>query len=431
MTTTSNTAGALAAPGVARTTLALGLTLAIVAAMASASPLPQAWRNWHYSRAVQLEATYQPRLVNIVVPAEVYIRAEIRLPDLRIVDDLGREVPYVLQARQGSTRTQMRSTRVRETSFAPGQFTQVVLDLGENPSFHNAVQVITAEPDFITWVEVDVSDTARDWRIVRDRSPIFRFHKENLEGNQTLRYSDSNARYLRLRFLDGAKPFPLVTATAAYDVSESAERAPVLAPLKPDTRAKPQESRWRTEAGAALLPVAEVRFEAEQAEFRRRVRVSSSEDGEIWETRGAGEIYRFRQGDTLLERLQVDFPEAWGLRYWRVEVVNGNDPPLTGARPVLCATPRHVVFRQEPGRSYRLLYGQSEAKAPQYEMARLADPRVLDTASTGALAPEEINTAYMDPRPWTEQHPFVLWVALGVAVVILGYSALRALQSQT
>jgi hypothetical protein len=112
-----------------------------------------------------------------------------------------------------------------------------------------------------------------------------------------------------------------------------------------------------------------------------------------------------------------------------VQVENGNDPPLVGVRPTLYTTPRHIVFRQEPGRSYRLLYGQSEAKAPQYELGRLASRKDIEAAVPVALENEEINSGYADPRPWTEQHPSVLWVALGIAVVLLAFSALRAMRT--
>jgi hypothetical protein len=45
------------------------------------------------------------------------------------------------------------------------------------------------------------------------------------------------------------------------------------------------------------------------------------------------------------------------------------------------------------------------------------------------LGPEEITSNYADPRPFTERHPNLLWVALGLAIVLLGYAALRALRT--
>jgi len=109
-------------------------------------------------------------------------------------------------------------------------------------------------------------------------------------------------------------------------------------------------------------------------------------------------------------------------------VLNGSDLPLEGARPALYTTPQRVIFWQKSGRSYRLLYGQSQAKAPQYEMARLTDRKAIESAVPGGLGTEEVNATYADPRPWTERHPGVIWVALGIAVALLGLSALQAMR---
>jgi hypothetical protein len=160
-------------------------------------------------------------------------------------------------------------------------------------------------------------------------------------------------------------------AEGAYDITEEAERAAVPVVLVPDQSTVPSRSAWRADLGTANLPIAEVRFEVEQAEFNRSVRIYASADAENWSVEAGKEVFRFHQRDKLQESLCVSFGEVQGKRYWRVEVMNGNDPPLTGARPALYTTPRHIVFRQEPGRAYRLLYGQSEAKAPHYELERL------------------------------------------------------------
>ncbi len=48
------------------------------------------------------------------------------------------------------------------------------------------------------------------------------------------------------------------------------------------------------------------------------------------------------------------------------------------------------------------------------------------------LDPEVNNAAYVprpDDRPWSDQHPALLWVAILAAVIILGAVALRSLKT--
>ena len=84
--------------------------------------------------------------------------------------------------------------------------------------------------------------------------------------------------------------------------------------------------------------------------------------------------------------------------------------------------------RQEPGRRYTLIYGHSRALAPQYDIARVTDEADLDRAAEAGLGAAVTNEAYDDPAPWTERNPFVIWAALGVAVIVLGALAVRALK---
>ena len=45
------------------------------------------------------------------------------------------------------------------------------------------------------------------------------------------------------------------------------------------------------------------------------------------------------------------------------------------------STPRHLVFRPEAGRSYRLLYGNIAAERPEYDLARLVSLERMQAAA--------------------------------------------------
>lgn len=405
--------------------------LCALAALGVKAQLPAAWQNWHYSRPIALEPASEPRLVRVALPMAVYGQAQASLADVRVIDDAGNEVPHVLYARPGRKSREWRSARLSEVGFVPGRYTTLVVDTSEDDALHNSVEIQTEKKDFMVWVEIAASDDRKSWRIVRERAPIYRFEKDGLEGAQTISYPETRSRWLRVRILEGDKQFPVRACRTALELVEEAERTPlpVNPELQPDAPA--QESRWEVDLGVARVPVSAVHFEATQPQFHRAVRVSMSEDGKTWRNVGRGAIYRYREprGDQPRSSLQVEFREARG-RYWRVTIFNRNDIPIEGLRVQLAGTPRHVVFRQQSGGSYRLLYGNSRIKAPEYELARLTAREELEATLSGSLGEAEINSAYVSPEPWTERHPVVLWVALGIAVAVLGVLALRALRTQ-
>jgi hypothetical protein len=397
-------------------------------------PLSEAWRHWRYSAPVEPPAGHSGLVAVVVTPA-VTAHAQPHWADLRVADDTGREIPFVLHSVQDRRSVEPRAARLLEVSFLPGESTQGIVDLGENPPEHNSLEVQINRTDYFLWVEVAISSNARSWRILNERSPVYRFSASGLDGNQTIRYFPSRSRYLRIRLLEGKEKLPLDGVRVAQEVRREAERTPLETPLQPDPAAPVAESWWLADLGSARLPLSEVRFTVEQAEFHRAVRVRTSDDGKIWRTAGHGDIYRISpragslqlQGEDGRERLRIRLPETQA-RFWRVEVLNRNDPPLVGARLQLLGTPRRMIFRVEAGRSYRLLMGHPRATDAQYEMARLTPEKELEAAVAASLGAIAVNPAWADPAPWTERHSYLLWIALLAAAAIIGLLALRALR---
>ena len=134
----------------------LALLCAFAAAALFAANLPEAWRSWRYSRPMTLRSPGDP--ARLPLPAEVFAHSEGRLADLRVLDDLGNEVPFLLGGETAGTTFRILPATLRENSFVPGQFTQLVVDTGETVKFHNTVRIETPETDFINWVEVAASD---------------------------------------------------------------------------------------------------------------------------------------------------------------------------------------------------------------------------------------------------------------------------------
>ncbi len=395
-----------------------------------AAALPAAWKHWRYSGLVSGAEAKQTQLLSLVIPAAVTARANRGWSDLRLIDHLGNERPYVLHARHGRRTREPRDARLLEVSFQRGESTQGMVDTGGAGQIHNYVEIGTSESDFFTYAEVSVSDDRRSWRILRERAPIYRFRRDGLEGNQSISYSPSPARYLRVRILEPGRRFAFDGARTWQEAVEEGERAPLHAPLRADPTAAAQHSVWQADLGADHLPVSELRFAVELGEFHRPVRIFTSHDGHSWRGLCEGDIYRYRRAGRGYERLRIQFPETEA-RYWRVDVINRNDPPLPALRPELWGTPRRVVFQADAGKSYRLLFGNRKARAAAYEMARLTERAALDAAAEAALGFEEMNSGWEDPDPppWSERNKNVLWGAVLLAVAVLGALAVRSLQT--
>jgi hypothetical protein len=393
------------------------------------SILPTAWDHWHYSRAIELPAADASRLVEATIPDEVYLRAETALEDLRVIDDQGNEIPYTMFMLEGAKKTEHLAATVHERSFTPGKYTQSVIEINGNAPFHNSLEIETTEQNFIEWVSVEASDDAHTWRIVQERAPIFRFAKERREGTRVVHYSDNNARYLRVRIFDGEKQFPILGAPVFQEVTGPEERVPLEIEVTPNAKARAGESTWTADLGGRGIPASEVHFEVAPTEFIRDVNVSESDDNKQWRNLASGQIYRFHQGDKVQEQLTVPVPyQAPSARYWRITVENGNDAALPVTVVRLNTTPRHLIFEQQPARSYSLIYGQERAGAAKYDLGGRVNEEQRRLAIPGKIGPEEVNPGWVDPRPWTETHEVFLWGALLIAVLAIGFTAIQSMR---
>ncbi len=403
----------------------------VIGFFAFSEELPEKWRSWRYSRAVQTSQTDADGPAEVLLPWEMYTHCQPGCEDVRIVNSSGEGVPYVAEGRRVPRNVEEHVARVIENSFVADQYTQVIGDLGESHTNYDRIKVETSRPDFIVWAEVALSDDAKTWRVVEARAPIARFRSRAVDGTQTIPFQGLSSRYVRVRIADSSAQFPVGGISVLREESSQSQRTRGVAAVFSEGKSgDATESMWRTTLASMNQPVSELQIATDTPEFYRAVRISGSSDGQEWSYWGSGVVYRYTQGNQTRELLHVDFPEATGNKLLRVEVINGNDEPLKNLQLSLAAVPLALAFKQIAGQQYRLIYGNEKALSPQYDLAHYFDSgppkpvyRILD------LGAEEETANYRDPRPFTERHPELLWSALGAAILLIGLTAIKALRS--
>jgi len=394
-----------------------------------AAQQPAAWQSWRYSAPVAAPPSPSGRLVSVNVPAFVTLLARSDWGDVRVIDASGDEVPFVLLARTGVKAIDRRPVRVLEPSAVKGQYRQVVADVGESGAIHNSAHIrIDARQDLLSWVEIAVSGDLREWRVVRDRAPIYVLSQSGRGEDTDVDYPPSASRYLRIRVFDSADDARITGVDVGREVASVAEREPTQIDLGAPATDTVGRSVWTSGGDDSAWPVSRVEFQAPQTMFSRHVIVERSDDGHRWARAADGHIVRAPDGAWDREWLSVDFAEVHA-RYWRVTIDNQNDAVTAGLTPTLMMAVRRVVLLHEAGGQYRLLYGNSAARTPRYDMAQVTSREDLEAAERVDLGEPQTNAAWVDPAPWTEKHDSVLWVALVVAVVLLGAVAVRTLRS--
>ena len=391
-----------------------GTALAVVAILGLAAPPAQ----FRYSRPIEAPAGW----VRLVLPDDVLDACRPGLPDLRIQDETGGEIPFAVEQEliADSQRFSIQNLESVDKTETSG-----IVDRGPSPGFADALTFEVAGTDFLKPVLVQSSDDRSSWADV-GKGSIFATDGVRM---LTLRLPENDRRYLRFRLDDrnGAPIRPdavVVRARIGEPEGHSGERTLAIKPLASDTETV---SRYSAILPAANLAVTALRFQADDPAFSRPVRVYER-------ILFRDEVFRRLVAEGRLARGpgsgggDIDLPVA-GLagKSLEIEIENRDSPALSGLRVTALARGRTLRFLVRESARLRMVYGSSGARAPQYDLGRafeggspaaaaeatLGPPLSGDVAALPVAAPPR--APLVGSEQWTSRRPIELPTEAGVA----------------
>ncbi|MBI2516200.1 MAG: DUF3999 family protein [Opitutae bacterium] len=351
---------------------------------------PTGWKN---RQTVNVAA---PGLVRVTLPADTLDAAQLRAPDLRLVDANGQEQPYLPEA----AIDQPRETR-RPLSFSvdlTDTATQLTLATGTTQPL-DSLELESPHPHFLKAARVEISSDRTNWTAVGTGVPVFRqWGAEHLR----LPLEGRTAAYVRVTLDDFRAP-PVPFTGAALQLA--ADYTPTLTPLEARI-ARREEFAGETVLTLALegrhAPLARLEFETSEPLFTRRVTVATRvlHDGTAGErTLATGTIYRLEL-EGLPARAQLGLPLdlAPDTRELLVHIHNADSPPLAVSSVRVLRRPVSLVFHAPAAGRYTLLSGNPQANAPRYDLAVFA--RDLRRANAPVINPGPLqpNPGYRAPE---------------------------------
>ncbi len=381
--------------------------------------------SWKYRRQLPANAGAPLNVWN--VDRGTYLHSQAGLADLRVISGPD-EVPFVLEKRTGSRRQVEVSSGALDQGVSSSGDLELTVDVG-NDHRHNGIRLSTPKANFRQQVSVSTSDNGRTWTRVRDDGYIFDFSQDDRHVSVLdVTYPVSTRRYVRLTIHGWKDPKAVTQCWVTLEENQAAERD-VMASLKaePQQDAKTQSTVYTWDLGVAGIPHDELTLEVDTAAFERAAAVEASADGKEWSASGLGVLSRFRKEQSLA----LDFPESHQ-RYLRLRIYNRDDKPLAVKAATLSAIRTRVKFKPGAGASYWLYYGNADAHAPSYDLRDLLAREAPAPEATISAGPEEMNAAYREKppptKPWSEQHPAILYITLALAVAGMGTITVRFLK---
>jgi hypothetical protein len=399
------------------------LFLLILAVVATAAPRDLS--AWKYRKLIPL--TPGDGLSVVKLDRDVYIGSSNEVADLVVIRD-GQEVPFLLSTPETEQEGKRGAERLLNEAVVPGEGLQFSIHL-KRPAEHSSILLQTDEKNFRHRVRIETSQDSVRWAIARNDGAIFNFSQDGREFSSTVvQYPVSTRPFLRVTVFGWTKMGAVTAAIVEHKETQPAvyEVFSTLAPQVWEDSAT-KSTVAAVDQGVTGLPVSRVRLETLSPQFQRAVAIETSDDGKLWQYLAQDVIARLPGPDFREESLEVRASGA--RRYLRLRIYNRDDQPLQIGHLSLEGLVREIKFLAPAEGSYWLYYGNpAAARLPEYDLRAVLARRSFHETSW-ALGASEANPTYHPPpaprKPWSEQHPAILYTVLGGAVLALGIATLR------
>jgi hypothetical protein len=364
--------------------------ITFVAASVSAT-LPSDWQN------VQKFQLSSSGLTAISLPVETLDKSRPNLEDLRLYDDAGNEVPYLIE-RPATAGRIIRAAKSFAVTLNRGS-TVVTLETGLTQPV-DGVTLESPAASFIKAVLVEGSADAKKWQTLAEGQPIFR--QPNGVSQMLVATKPAAWKWLRLTIDDqrsDAIPISGATVHAA-----SVEVAPVEAfPVTISDRTEnPGETRLTLNLGSANLSLVALELETTDPLFTRRVTAAIpqiSEDTIREQTLAQGVIYRIAmEGQPVSASLNLPIEAHVRSRELFLTIRNDDSPPLQIKAVRGTRRPAYLIFlARQPG-VFHVLTGNSHCQAPKYDLASMDATLKKAAVLSLPLSPISPNPNYRPPE---------------------------------
>ncbi len=384
---------------------------------------------WQYEKAINAGPGLSASpYVELSFDNDVFAGSAAGLRDIRIIDSSGVETPYKLLIEQeASTRTFV-PVQIINNSFVPGEYTLFIAYLGEGGVIHNQLKMLTPSVNFRQEVTIEGSNDQNQWFTLTDKGKIYDYSPPQFEFKKqdtAVTYPESTYKYLRVKIWNRGEERVVVTRAEAWRDTKIAAKE-VRYPVSIIERGEDSERRtsfFIADLGSTGLPSNAFTLATTSQNFSREVALEGSNDKEKWnvvEFRDV--IFSFVTPKFTGAKLTVNYSEAH-YRYYRLTVFNKDDQPISIGAVEASGILRKAVFQFDSTKTYKIYYGNPDARYPQYDLDALFPYLDISYLPKTTLSAQTQNPLFKEilppPPPVSERIPWLLPSVLSMVTLLL------------
>ena len=381
---------------------------------------------WPYYVEITTEES-KPGMYDVVLPLAVLDKT--KLDDMRLFDSANREIPYAVRVREEIDEVEDLEGSLFNAAQVSASTSEVSVDLGEEPSDHNEVEIETSGSNFRRQVSIEGSDNSRDWRLLSNKGVLISFASQNdAVESKRIHYPASRYRYLRVKVQRDEltdEEAPRITGVKAMMAHrEQGQLASWNVPVpwyQLERNQGAHASVWTLDLGAKA-PCDRLTLEIDGESFSRPFKVESIDDLEHVDLIASGTLIR-HIGDGP-KPLVIVFDQEERVRKIRLQVTDYSNETLKITSIQASAPARQLVFelKEPPSQPLRLYFGNESVPAPNYDFEAELSSRLTSEPAHSKMGDVLSNPQYKpEPKPLTERVPWLIYLVLGASSIALGF----------
>lgn len=334
-------------------------------------------------------------LYKVHMSDEMLIKAASGLADIRLFDDSGSEIPYVIldNLEMGE---RMESYPLEVTDYSDGpDFASLTMKMPERHFPISLIDLNISNRDFKKGIELYGSHDAVRWESL-SKGLIYDFSSQVNLRKTRIRFDKSDYRYYKIKLISSAPATDSnKTMRFRYNGLEFSAEGTIDKKLRilniigqtTDIREKSVSYDSRRFSGFTVtpdkdgnsvidievgLPADRIRFDIENPYYYRTVRVYSSDTGKdgTYKLLNQGDVYNFPLSGFYETKNHIESNEP-KCRYYRLVIINRNSPPLSIKGITFEWLKKNLFFASlSKSPRYILRFGGSDIPRPEYDLSR-------------------------------------------------------------
>ena len=398
--------------------------------------------DWQYSRVINNPSSIAG-MVKVVLPNDISWTTK-DFSELRVIDANNAEVPFVL-TRNITPPTSSVSANILNVGTDSDGSTKFIVDTLKSGIVRTNLDFIISNPDFRRQVTIYSSDTLLSindsrWSRINNSGYIFSFTDPSTgskQGKSSVGFEANTSRYFKVVISGGQEGSLVINGAKVFDNTEiSLSSYTQELPATIFNNPKNKTTEVLIDRGVSGLLSNSINLFSKDSNYVRKVIIegsdTSSTDGSGWNYIGESSISSVSTPLFQGYKNEVDFSEQT-YRYIRISIVNDDNPPLVLDPKVKISGPSlEVIFDSKPNNTYRIFYGNSGARMPQYDISRFASYIQTSNLPTFFVGQQVSNSSYIAPKPpvvpFTESNKYLLNTLLVLVVIVIGAAVILYLR---